>query len=76
MSDQAPTGRADVTIGRLVLQLPGFNPNQAEALAAAVGDGLARAGISAERKSVQLALDSVQPDLAGQIVAALIQRLA
>jgi hypothetical protein len=61
-----------------VLDIPGFDPAQVQGLAAAIGERLARAGLSGEHARIGITLGPLggsQADLAARIVAALMQRL-
>jgi hypothetical protein len=78
MSDSVPDKSPDVRIDRLVLDIPGFDPAQVQGLAAAIGERLARAGLSGEHARIGITLGpqgGSQADLAARIVAALMQRL-
>jgi hypothetical protein len=68
-----------VRIDRLILDIPGFDPGQAGALAREIGQHLAAANIKADHGHISLALgphDAAAPDLALRIARALMQRLA
>jgi len=76
--DPAAKKPGDVVIDRLVFDIPGLGVEEAKALAAGVGERLARAGISGEHASVGITLGPVggsQADLAARIAAALMERL-
>jgi hypothetical protein len=69
---------AAVKIDRLVLDIPGLHPAQAEVLAKRIGEGLARAGLSGAHASIGITLGPLgigRDDLAARIVAALLERL-
>jgi hypothetical protein len=79
MSEPTQNNEPQVRIDRLVLDIPGFDPLRAKALALGIANGLAGAGAEGERKTIGITLDptdAADPDLAGRIVAALMQRLA
>jgi len=68
----------EVRIDRLVLDIPGLDPTQARSLALDIAEGLAKAGMSGEHRSVSVPLASgnlPRADLAARIVAALRERL-
>jgi hypothetical protein len=70
--------RGEVTIDRLVFDIPGLDPTQAAALASDVAERLARAGLAGEHARVGITLGPVggsQAELAARITAALMQRL-
>jgi hypothetical protein len=69
----------DVHIDRLVLEIPGLDAAQAQALAFGIGERLAHAGLFGERAKIGITLGPIgagQTDLANRIVAALMERLA
>jgi hypothetical protein len=71
-------GPADVVIERLTLDVPGLDPADARALAAAVGERLARSGLSGDHARIGVTLGPVgggQAELAQRIAAALMERL-
>jgi hypothetical protein len=77
--NQGADGPAEVTIDRLVLDIPGLDPRQAPALARDIGERLSRTGISGEHSVIGVTLGSIggsQGELAARIVAALMERLA
>ena len=64
----------DVSIGRLVLDIPGLGPEQAARLAEQIGQGLA--GLSGEFGTLAVTVDDGDPGgLAARILAALRQRI-
>jgi hypothetical protein len=68
----------DVHIDRLALDIPGLDVAQARSLAFAIAEGLAGVGLSGEHARIEITLGpsgAGQPDLAVQIVAALMERL-
>jgi hypothetical protein len=68
----------EVRIDRLVLDIPGFDPAEARALAMGIADGLAKAGATGAHASVSVRLAAAHgpsADLAARIVAALVERL-
>jgi hypothetical protein len=68
----------EVRIDRLVLEIPGLDAAQARRLAFGIGERLAGAGLSGERAKIGITLgpsSAGQGDLAGRIVAALMERL-
>ena len=78
MSGSAPAKPAEVKIDRLVLDIPGFDPERAGPLAAQVGERLARAGLSGDHAKIGITLGPVggsEAELAARIVAALMERL-
>jgi len=78
MTDAAQQTAPEVRIDRLVLDIPGFDPAQARALALGIADGLAKAGVQGEHATVSVPLAEANgppADLAAQIVAALLERL-
>jgi hypothetical protein len=90
MTDPTPSApqssAPQVRIDRLVLDIPGFDPTHARALALGIAEGLADAGRKAGALdgaagdhaaiSVRLADAGPPADLAAKVVAALIERLA
>jgi hypothetical protein len=75
---QVADGPAEVRIDRLVLDIPGLDPLQARELARAIGERLARAGISGRHPRIGVTLGPVggsQAELAARIAAALRERL-
>jgi hypothetical protein len=67
----------EVKIDRLVLDIPGFDPAGAQALAQEIGELIARSGAAGMRGRLAVALDDADgPDLARRIAAALLERLA
>jgi len=69
---------AEVTIDRLVLDIPGFDPAQAAGLASDMAERLARAGLSGEHARIGVTLGPLgvsQAELGARIAAALMQRL-
>ncbi len=78
MNGNTPDKPAEVTIDRLVLDIPGLDPAQAAGLASDVAERLARSGLAGERARVGITLGPVggnQAELAARIAAALMQRL-
>jgi hypothetical protein len=78
MTDAAKPPAKDVHIDRLVLDIPGFDPTQARALALGIADGLAKAGVRGDHTTVSLSLADAYgtpADMAARIVAALLERL-
>jgi len=78
MSGSTPDKAAEVTIDRLVLDIPGLDPAQAAGLASDVAERLARAGLAGEHARVGVTLGPVggsQAELAARIAAALMERL-
>jgi hypothetical protein len=70
---------ADVVIERLTLDVPGLDPADARALAAAIGERLARSGLAGDHARIGVTLGPVgggQAELAQRIAAALMERLA
>jgi hypothetical protein len=64
----------DVSIGRLVLDVPGLRREQAARLAEQIGVGLA--GMSGEFDMISVTVDEADPDrLASRILVALLQRI-
>ena len=79
MTDAAPTKAVDVKIDRLVLDIPGLDQAQAQALARDIGERLALSGLDGEHAVIGVTLGPVgsgQGDLAARISAALMERLA
>jgi hypothetical protein len=77
--DPAAKKPGDVVIDRLVFDIPGLGVEEAKALAAGIGERLARTGLSGEHARVGVTLGPVggsQADLAARIAAALMERLA
>jgi hypothetical protein len=73
-----PDKHGEVTIDRLVFDIPGLDPTQAAALASDVAERLACAGLAGEHTRVGITLGPVggsQAELAARITAALMQRL-
>lgn len=73
-----PAQQPEVRIDRLVLDIPGLDPNHARALAHGIAEGLAKSGASGAQKSVAVSLAEANgppADLAIRIVAALMERL-
>jgi hypothetical protein len=67
----------EVRIDRLVLDIPGFDPARAHALAREIGELMAGSGAAGTRGRLAVALDDAEaPDLARRIAAALLERLA
>jgi hypothetical protein len=65
-------------IDRLVLDIPGLNPGQAQLVAHHLAEGLARAGAKGELTSLDVPLTAppgAPRELAARIVAALMERL-
>ena len=78
MTGAAQQTGPEVRIDRLVLDIPGFDPAQARALALGIADGLAKAGAKGEHATVSVPLaepNGPPADLAARIVAALMERL-
>jgi len=78
MSGTQPGGPAEVKIDRLVLDIPGLDPAQAQALASDVAERLARAGLSGSSPRIGVTLGPLggsQAELAARIAAAVMQRL-
>jgi len=78
MSGSAQDKAPEVHIDRLVLEIPGFDPAQAQVLALGIGERLASAGLSGEHAKIGITLGPIggsQADLAARIVAALMERL-
>jgi hypothetical protein len=78
MTDAAKPTTQDVHIDRLVLDIPGFDPAQARALALGIADGLARTDAKGEHGTVSVSLAEAHgtpADMAARIVAALLERL-
>ena len=74
MSDDKPV----IKIGRLALDLPGFDPADARALAREIGERLALSGVSGVRPHLSVTVDAAGgnvSELAQRIVAALRERL-
>jgi hypothetical protein len=72
------SGTQQIHIDRLVLDIPGFNPAQANKLAREIGQHLAGSNIKTGQTHISLALppDAAKaPDLALRIARALMQRL-
>ena len=69
----------DVTIDRLVLDLPGMSAEAARALALGVAEGLAGAAISGDFDSLSVNVDpsaaKTPADLSAHIVQTLLQRI-
>jgi hypothetical protein len=75
---QGADGAAEVRIDRLVLDIPGLDPLRARELAQAIGERLARSGISGQHPRIGITLGPVggsQAELAARIAAALRERL-
>ena len=78
MSDSAEPA-AEMKIDRLVLDIPGLDPDQAPLVAQYLAEGLARAGAKGEVASLDVPLTTppgAPRELAARIVAALMERLA
>jgi len=78
MTDATKPPVKDVHIDRLVLDIPGFDPTQARALALGIADGLARTDVKGEHTAVSVSLAEAHgtpADMAARIVAALMERL-
>jgi hypothetical protein len=78
MSGSAQENAPEVHIDRLVLEIPGLDTAQAQALAFGIGERLASAGLSGEHAKIGITLGPVgdsQADLTTRIVAALMERL-
>ena len=78
MSGTTPNQESEVRIDRLVLDIPGFDPAQARALASDVAERLARAGISGVHPRIGVTLGPIggsQTELSARIAAALLERL-
>ena len=76
--DPAAKKSGDVVIDRLVFDIPGLGVEEAQALAAGIGERLARACLTGEHSSVGITLGPVggsQADLAARVAAALMERL-
>jgi hypothetical protein len=79
MTDVPQDRPADVVIERLTLDVPGLDPADARALAAAIGERLARSGLSGEHARIGVTLGPIgggQAELAQRVAAALMERLA
>ena len=64
----------DVTVSRLVFEVPGLAPHQAARIAEQIGRGLA--GLSGEFATLAVTVDEAAPDrLAEQALAALRQQI-
>jgi hypothetical protein len=69
-------GFSDITIDRLVLDLPGVSPARAASLAQGIGERLAMSGLTGEFAQVNVTLASGDgAELAQRIAAALMERL-
>ncbi|HLY57844.1 MAG TPA: hypothetical protein VKS60_19940 [Stellaceae bacterium] len=71
-------GGAAVKIDRLVLDIPGLDPPEAEALATDIGERLARTGMSGDHATIGITLGPIggsRAELAARITAALMERL-
>jgi hypothetical protein len=78
MKDTPQPTAQDVRIDRLVLDIPGFDPAQARALAMGIADGLAKTGVKGDHATVSVSLADAHgtpADMAARIVAALMERL-
>jgi hypothetical protein len=74
----APEKPSDVTIDRLVLDIPGLAPAEAKTLAKEIGERLSVAGLAGEHARVGVTLGPVggsQRELAARIAAVLMERL-
>jgi hypothetical protein len=74
MSDDKPV----IKIDRLALDLPGFDPADARALAREIGERLALSGVSGARTRLAVTIDAAGgnvSELAQRIVSALLERL-
>jgi hypothetical protein len=79
MSARVPGKPQEVRIDRLVLDIPGLDPARAQGLAAGIAERLAQTGLSGDHARVGITLGPVgasEAELAGRIVAALMERLA
>jgi hypothetical protein len=66
--------RGNVSIGRLVFDMPGLAPEQAARIAEQIGHGLK--GRSGEFATLMVTVDETEPDrLASRVLAALRQRI-
>ena len=69
----------DVTIDRLILDLPGIDAATARELASGIADGLAGAGIGGDHEALSVTIDpaaAAQPErLAASIVQTLLRRI-
>jgi hypothetical protein len=64
----------NVSIGRLVFDIPSLAPEQAARIAEQIGRGLI--GLSGEFSTIAVTVDEVEPDLlAARVLAALRQRI-
>jgi hypothetical protein len=80
MTDAPQQAAPQVHIDRLVLDIPGFDPAQARALAMEIAEGLAKAGVKGEHASATVSVSLAEAhgtpaDMAARIVAALMERL-
>jgi len=78
MSGSTPDKPAEVTIDRLVFDIPGLDSAQAAGLASDVAERLAGAGLAGDHARVGVTLGPVggsQAELGARIAAALMQRL-
>ena len=78
MSGTSQTSASALTIDRLIFNVPGLTQSDAEAIAQAVGERLARAGIRDAPPSIGITLGPVggsRAQLAARIAAALLERL-
>jgi len=71
---------SDVTIGRLVLELPGMDADAARALALGVAEGLAGAAIAGDHETLKVEVDpaaaaKTPAGLSAHIVQTLLQRI-
>jgi hypothetical protein len=73
-----PTATPALTIDRLIFDVPGLAPADAAAIAQAVGERLARAGIKDAPPKIGITLGPIggsHAELAARIAAALLERL-